>query len=106
MHLRSPSAKELAQEIGASHGLSPESYRSIELCVRGGLGFAESGSMVPLPRFARCASGPRRRVADADERGPEIPRKNRHLVVAVGTPQDSTSAEREANATTERGSQE
>ena len=62
--------------------------------------------MVPLPRFGRCAWVPEGVCADADERGPEIPRKNRHLVVAVGTPQDSTSAEREANATTERGSQE
>ena len=106
MHLRSPSAKELAQEIGASHGLSPESYRSIELCVRGGLGFAESGSMVPAPTFRAVRIGSPKACADADERGPEIPRKNRHLVVAVGTPQDSTSAEREANATTERGSQE
>ena len=105
MHLRSPSAKELAQEIGASHGLSPESYSSIELrSGRAGLrGVRFHGS---APTFRSVRIGSPKACAHADERGPEIPRKNRHLVVAVGTPQDSTSAEREANATTERGSQE
>jgi hypothetical protein len=66
MQLRSPSAEKLAQEIGLRHRLDAELL--LDRAVPGG---AKS-----------------RMVPESGEGSPEIPRKNRHLVVALAMPQD------------------